>query len=148
MKTKPQYIQIRQPNTLAVNLPNATFHYLGLGPAIKTNKVSEFYSRGRLSKQINASFITIIPKITAAKCIKDYHPISLIGSIDKIHGKCLQVDSKRYFHYFNGSRGLCHESWILDEVPVANECVHSRHKERRLGLLCKQDLEKAYGRVD
>lgn len=31
---------------------------------------------------------------------------------------------------------------------MANECVHSRFKERLLGLIFKLDLEKACDRVD
>ena len=37
---------------------------------------------------------------------------------------------------------------ILDGVLIANECIHSRKKEKRPGLICKLDLEKAYDRVD
>ena len=37
---------------------------------------------------------------------------------------------------------------ILDRVLVANECVHSRNKDKNPGLVCKLDLERAYDRVD
>ena len=37
---------------------------------------------------------------------------------------------------------------ILDDIFVANECVHSRFKDRIPGLICKLDLEKAYDMVD
>lgn len=30
---------------------------------------------------------------------------------------------------------------------IANECVHSRNRDRILSLICKLDLEKAYDRV-
>lgn len=37
---------------------------------------------------------------------------------------------------------------ILDGVVIANECVHSRYRDKLPGLLCKLDFEKAYDRVD
>lgn len=31
---------------------------------------------------------------------------------------------------------------------IANECLHSRHKDKMSGVLCKLDLEKGYDRVE
>lgn len=41
-----------------------------------------------------------------------------------------------------------HGRQILDGVLIANECIHSRTRQRRPGLIYKLDLEKAYDRVD
>lgn len=41
-----------------------------------------------------------------------------------------------------------HGRQISDGVLIANECVHSRHRDRELRLLCKLDLEKAFDSVD
>ncbi|GKB47787.1 RNA-directed DNA polymerase, eukaryota, reverse transcriptase zinc-binding domain protein, partial [Tanacetum coccineum] len=46
--------------------------------------VSEFFSLGKFPSGCNASFITLIPKTQDAKLVKDFRPISLIGSIYKI----------------------------------------------------------------
>lgn len=43
----------------------------------------EFHYRGKLSKSIGTFFITLIPKINGAEYLKDFRPISLIGSIYK-----------------------------------------------------------------
>lgn len=49
----------------------------------------EFHKRGKLSKHIGASFITLIAKKVGAESIKDFRPISLIGSIYKVLAKVL-----------------------------------------------------------
>ena len=49
----------------------------------------EFHQKGKISNNIGASFIALIPKNKGAECIKDFRPISLIGSICKILTKVL-----------------------------------------------------------
>ena len=38
-----------------------------------------FYANGQFEKSLNATFITLIPKKQAAREIRDFRPISLIG---------------------------------------------------------------------
>nr|GEX68091.1 RNA-directed DNA polymerase, eukaryota, reverse transcriptase zinc-binding domain protein [Tanacetum cinerariifolium] len=51
--------------------------------------VIEFFSSGIFPKGCNSSFISLIPKTHNAKTVKDFHPISLIGSLYKIIAKIL-----------------------------------------------------------
>nr|GEY38776.1 RNA-directed DNA polymerase, eukaryota [Tanacetum cinerariifolium] len=51
--------------------------------------VSSFFSSGSLPPGCNSSFITLIPKSQEAKMVKDFRPISLIGSAYKIITKVL-----------------------------------------------------------
>ena len=37
---------------------------------------------------------------------------------------------------------------ILDNVLIAHECIDSRNRQRRPGIICKLDFEKAYDMVD
>nr|GEX14542.1 RNA-directed DNA polymerase, eukaryota [Tanacetum cinerariifolium] len=43
--------------------------------------VNHFFSCGDIPKGYNSSFIALIPKVTAANLVKDFRPISLIGSV-------------------------------------------------------------------
>ncbi|GJY61169.1 hypothetical protein Tco_0461826 [Tanacetum coccineum] len=51
--------------------------------------VTEFFSTCKFPPGCNSTFIALIPKIHDAKTIKDFRPISLIGSIYKIIAKIL-----------------------------------------------------------
>ncbi|GJS39467.1 RNA-directed DNA polymerase, eukaryota [Tanacetum coccineum] len=51
--------------------------------------VKYFFQYGRIPKGCNSSFIALIPKILDAKMVKDFRPISLIGSLYKIIAKIL-----------------------------------------------------------
>lgn len=49
----------------------------------------EFHEKGKLSKQIGASFIVLIAKKAGAENIWDFRPINLIGAIYKLLAKLL-----------------------------------------------------------
>ena len=51
--------------------------------------VSHFFQHGTFPKGGNSSFIALILKSQNANMVKDYRPISLIGSLYKIIGKIL-----------------------------------------------------------
>lgn len=51
--------------------------------------LQEFHAGGKLSKNIGASFIALIPKKNGAESLKDFRPINLGGSRYKILAKVL-----------------------------------------------------------
>uniref|UniRef100_A0A2N9EUT4 Uncharacterized protein n=1 Tax=Fagus sylvatica TaxID=28930 RepID=A0A2N9EUT4_FAGSY len=97
----------------------------------------EFYAEGTFACSLNATFVTLIPKKQSAMNIKDFRPISLIGSVYKILAKVLANRLRKVLD------GLVSESQnafvggrqMLDSVLIANECLDSRLKSHIPGVV-------------
>ena len=49
----------------------------------------EFYLHSKFEKSLNATFLALVPKKNDASNIRDFRPISLVGSVYKILAKVL-----------------------------------------------------------
>jgi hypothetical protein len=110
----------------------------------------EVHTYCKFEKSLNTTFLSLIPKKVDAINIRDFHPISLIGSIYKLLSKVLanrlklvldKVISESQNSFVGGRQ-------ILDSVLIANECLDSRLKSGVAGLICKLDIEKVYDHVN
>jgi len=45
--------------------------------------LTEFHRNGKLTKGVNATFITLIPKVVSPQRLNDFRPISLVGCMYK-----------------------------------------------------------------
>ena len=92
----------------------------------------------------------LIPKKANAVEVKDFRPISLVGSVYKILAKVLAnrlsmvlaaVISPSQNAFIQGRQ-------ITDWVLVVNECLDTKLKEDHHGVICKLDVENAYNHVN
>lgn len=100
----------------------------------------EFHLNGKIPRNLNSNFITLIPKKIAAIRIQDFIPLSgpyqIIANVlsNRIHTILHKViDNNQYA--FNKGRN------ILDSIPNVNECVDD-YKRRKKRVIVKLDLQK------
>ncbi|GKD03691.1 RNA-directed DNA polymerase, eukaryota [Tanacetum coccineum] len=108
-----------------------------------------FYSNGFCLKGINSSFIALIPKSQGANLVKDFRPISLIGSIYKIIAKLL---ANRLVTVLDGLVNEVQYAFIancriLDGPFILNELIHLCKAKKKQSLIFKVDFEKAFDSV-
>ncbi|XP_058092153.1 uncharacterized protein LOC131238046 [Magnolia sinica] len=112
--------------------------------------LNEFHARGRISTNIGATFIALVPKFSGASEFKDFRPINLIGSLYKILAKTLAncllkvigpIISPNQCAFISGRQ-------IIDGSLIANECLHSNHRSKKKFIFCNLDMEKTYDHVD
>lgn len=110
--------------------------------------VKSFFHFGKLLKQINHTFITLIPKYDNPASTNDYRPISLCSTIYKIIAKILaeriKITIEKISHPLQGA--FIAKISIQDNILIAHEIFHSfRTRKGKEGwITIKLDMEKAY----
>ncbi|GJR77142.1 RNA-directed DNA polymerase, eukaryota [Tanacetum coccineum] len=110
--------------------------------------VTSFFSTGSFPPGCNSSFITLIPKSQEAKMVKDFCPISLIGSMYKIITKVLANRLSLVISELvsDVQSAFVSNRHILDGPFILNELLSwCKHKSK--ALIFKIDFEKAFDSV-
>ena len=110
----------------------------------------DFYERERFGKGLNYTFLVLIPKRRGAEDLKDFRPISLVGSLYKLIAKVLANRLKKVMNgLVNPAQNAFVEGrQILDASLIANEVIDLMHKRKERGILCKLYIEKAYDQIN
>lgn len=114
--------------------------------------IQNFFTSGKLLKEMNSSFIVLIPKIQNPSAINHYRPISLCNTTYKIISKLL-VDRLRVVLpnlISPAQSAFIPGRWIAENQLIVQEILHS-FKIRKVNggfVAMKLDLQKAYDRVN
>ncbi|GJY57327.1 RNA-directed DNA polymerase, eukaryota, reverse transcriptase zinc-binding domain protein [Tanacetum coccineum] len=117
--------------------------------SVVVDAVSCFFQKGYFPKGGNSSFITLIPKTHDANKVKDFRPISLIGSLYKIIAKLLV---NRLVVVLGSlvnevQSAFVADRQILDGPFILNEIFQWCKSKKKQSLVFKVDFEKAYDSV-
>lgn len=112
--------------------------------------VQEARVMGHISRSINSTFITLIPKKSNTESFMDYMPISLCNivykSISKITAECIKGILSR--HISREQSRFLHNRLMHGAVAIAQETIHSIYTKMMEALVMKHDLYKTYHSLD
>nr|GEW56601.1 putative reverse transcriptase domain-containing protein [Tanacetum cinerariifolium] len=108
-----------------------------------------FISTGYFSRGCNSSLFALIPKVHDAKLVKDFWPITLIGSVYKIISKLL---ANRLCYVIldlisDIQSAFVTNNQILDGSFILNELISWCKSKKFKAMIFKVDFEKVYDSV-
>ncbi|KAK3189658.1 hypothetical protein Dsin_029219 [Dipteronia sinensis] len=112
--------------------------------------LTEFHKNGEIVGELNNTFIALILKCKAPLHVKDFRPISLVGSLYKVLAKVLATRLQSVMNSVIGESQMAFvkHRQILNGFVVAEEIIHKWKRDKERGLVVKLDFKKAYDSVD
>lgn len=110
------------------------------------------FRRGVVHTNANKTFIVLIPKVEHAANFNQFRPIILCNFYYKVIAKIVANKlSKVMAKIISPNPGaFVRGRWIAENTIVAHELIHKikKHKGRKMLLLMKIDLKKAFDRLE
>jgi hypothetical protein len=100
--------------------------------------------------RLNFAMLTLIPKVSEARNMRNFRPISLANCSFKIFSKVMAIILGKIADrlIMKNQSAFIKGRYILESVETAHEIVHSVSGNNERGIVLKLDYEKAYDRVD
>ena len=109
-----------------------------------------FYSHRslRLGRNMNSSFLALVPKESNPSSLFRYIPISLCNSY-KIFTKIIASSLKPLLRKIISPNqgGFVHERHIIGNIALVQEAIHTSFAAKEKGIVIKLDMANAFNRV-
>ncbi|XP_074304710.1 uncharacterized protein LOC141639512 [Silene latifolia] len=117
-----------------------------------TKAVLSILNSGMVLREVNKTFIALIPKCDNPEEVKDYRPISLCNVFMRVVTKCITNRMTKIMGYLVGNfqNAFIAGRSITDNILLAHEAIfkiNSQKKGKSGSFAFKADMSKAYDRV-
>ena len=111
--------------------------------------VTHFLSFGRLLRETNAFFISLIPKNSSPEAFSDFRPISLLNFTYKISSKILASRLSSILPLISHSQTTFVKGRLIHHnVALAHDLIHKLNTKVKGGSVClKLDISKAFDKL-
>nr|GEX00064.1 hypothetical protein [Tanacetum cinerariifolium] len=113
--------------------------------------VRDFFSNGKLLKEINATVFSLVPKVAAPSKVSDYRPIACCNVVYKIISKviCNRLKGVLGFLVDDNQSAFIPSRQISGNIMLSQELMRYYHRNRGPAKCAfKIDIENAYDSVE